>query len=416
MWCDRKINQILRLILGVMLVTLTVPAFAAAKAASLRTDEMTFLTLSDFHFDPFISCHNAIPCPLIQKLNAASSEKWPAIFKANSKDAPEYRQDSNYTLLTSALVAAKKTADERRVKFVIILGDFLGHEFRDKYKKFAKDNAFAGYQAFVEKTMTFLTDEIAHTFPNIDVYNVIGNNDSYNRDYVSVPKGVFFKDIGSMWAGLIKTKANRAALVKNFPVGGYYAVNAPGDPGLRLIILNSVFFSYKATSKNNDQAAMEQLKWLHQELQLAHDKNQKVIIAMHIPPGIDIYATLKVRFFRLIDLWKLNFTKIFEDDLKEYAPEMVGILSGHLHSDWSQVLTLDDTHSISISGTTSISPIFGNNPGFKVFTYSIKNRQLENADAYVYPMDKKSTWNILYWHNQMVPSNLQSVRKQLVQN
>ena len=392
------------------------PVFAAAKAVAERADEMTFLTLSDIHFDPFISCHNAVPCSLIQKLNAASYEKWPLIFKANAKDAPEYRQDSNYTLLTSALVAAKKTADARRVKFVIILGDFLGHEFRDHYKKYAKDNSFAGYQAFVEKNMAFLTDEIAHTFPHIDVYNVVGNNDSYNRDYISVPKGAFFEDISSMWAGLIKTKANRAALLKDFPIGGYYAVNAPGDPGLRLIVLNSVLFSYKATAKKNDQAAMEQLKWLHQELQLAHDKNQKVIIAMHIPPAIDIYATLKVRFFRLVDLWKLNFTKLFEDDLKEYAPEMVGILSGHLHSDWSQVLTLDDEHSISISGTTSISPIFGNNPGFKVFTYSIKKRQLEHADAYVYPMDKKSTWSILYRHNQMAPSNLQTVRKQLVQN
>lgn len=416
MRCHSKITQLCRLILSVIMLTLTVPAFATAKAAAERTDEMTFLTLADFHFDPFVSCRNAVPCPLIKKLIAAPSEKWQVILKMNGKETPEYRQDSSYTLLTSALAAAKKTADERHIKFVIILGDFLGHEFRDYYKKFAKDNSFAGYQAFVEKTMAFLTAEIGRTFPNVDVYNVVGNNDSYNRDYVSVPHGAFFKDIGSMWAGLIKTKANKAALLNEFPIGGYYAVNAPGDPNLRLIILNSVFFSYKAKAKNNDQAAMEELKWLHNELELAHNKNQKVIIAMHIPMGIDIYATSKVRFFRLIDLWKLNFTQIFEDDLKEFAPEMTGILTGHLHSDWSQVLTLDDTHSISISGTASISPIFGNNPGFKVYTYSIKNRQLENADAYVYPMDKKSNWSILYRHNQMAITNVQSVRKQLVQN
>src|SRR5258706_16010342 len=110
MRCHSKITQLLRVIISVICMTLTVPAFAASKPSAMPTDELTFLTLSDFHFDPFISCHNAVPCPLIQKLNASPYEKWPAIFKAYSKDAPQYRQDSNYTLLTSALIAAKKTA------------------------------------------------------------------------------------------------------------------------------------------------------------------------------------------------------------------------------------------------------------------------------------------------------------------
>ena len=371
--------------MGAFFLTVTSPVFAANPD---HADKLTFITLADLHFDPFFSCHDKTPCPLIRQLKAASYQQWPSILNVYRNEASQYQQDTNYALLSSSLAVAKKAAEERKVKYVIVLGDFLAHEYRVKYKKYGNDKSFSGYQAFVKKTMGFLTDELAQTFPNIDVYAVIGNNDSYHGDYVSIARGQFFKDTSTMWATLIKSKDNRERLQNVFPIGGYYAVTVPRDPHLRLIILNTVFFSYKAMAKNNDKSATEELTWLHNQLQSAQQQHQKVIIAMHIPMGVDMYATLQVHFFRLVDLWKLNFTKIFEADLKEFASEVVGVLSGHLHSSWSQELTIDNSH-IPMSGTISISPIFGNNPGFKVYTYSLNNQQLEKADELAVPANFK---------------------------
>lgn len=397
----------------VFIFLLLTPVSYAKKTQT--NDELPFLTLADFHFNPFISCHETEPCPLILKLKQASTDEWAGIFEKYDKEAPQYRQDTNYALLKSSLAAAKKTVEERHIKFVVILGDYIGHENRDNYKRYTKDNSLAGYQLFVKKTMQFLTMEFAETFPRIDVYNLIGNNDSYHHDYVCVPGGPFFKDMGAIWSALIKTSTNRQLFRKSFPEGGYYSLLMPGAPNVRLIALNTVYFSYKAeNTARNDDAAKKELSWFHDELNKARLNHERVIVAMHIPQGVDIYASIKVKFFRLIDLWKPDFTKQFEDDLQEFAPELLALLSGHLHSDWSQMLSLDNKHAISISGTTSISPIFGNNPGYKVYTYSLGKQLLEKADVYVYPMDKSNSWSVIYqynyYHNDQSSMSLSKVR------
>jgi sphingomyelin phosphodiesterase acid-like 3 len=124
---------------------------------------------------------------------------------------------------------------------------------------------------------------------------------------------------------------------------------------------------------------------LRNELTSAKNHHQQVIIAMHIPPGIDVYATLKLRLFRLVSLWKQNYTQQFENVLAQFAPEVSGVLAGHLHSDWSQVITLQNKAEIPISGTTSISPIFGNNPGFKIYTYSAEHK-LDSGNSFKIPL------------------------------
>ena len=122
---------------------------------------------------------------------------------------------------------------------------------------------------------------------------------------------------------------------------------------------------------------------------------------MHIPPGIDVFATLKLHLFRLISLWTQVDINRFEDVLAPYAPEIAGILAGHLHSDWSQVLTLENKQEIPISGTPSISPIFGNNPGFKIYTY-FPDQKLEQAETHIYLLNGQDRWSQRYLSNVYV--------------
>lgn len=375
--------------------------FGSVCAENVKDEQI--LSLSDIHFDPFLSCRGQTTCPLIQSLRAAPVSAWPAILSKHDVSHPTYRRDSDYALLVSALAAAKQAAEKNNVKAVFVLGDFLAHDYRSLYKKYSHDRSRESYREFVRKTMTFLTAEIANTFPTINVYAVIGNNDSYRGNYRFDERGAFFSDTAQLFGSLIKDPANKAALRAEFPVGGYYAVNI--TPNTRLLVLNTVLFSTKAKTKDASEPANRELAWLHKQLLLAKEKKQYVMIAMHIPAGVDVYATLKYRVFRMIQFWNTEYTDQFEKELKEFSPQLVAIFAGHLHSDWFQMLRIDNRNTIPVTGTPSISPIYGNNPGFKIYQYSPMDGKLRNFETYYYPLNKNAKWGLEYSFDRGVPYN-----------
>ncbi len=351
-------------------------------------DTIAFLALADIHFDPFFSCAKKIPCPLIQQLRQASSTEWSSIFERYDTSKPLYRRDTNYTLLKSVLSATKKISEKQNIQFVLILGDFLGHDYRDEYRKYSNDDSAEGYQAFVRKTFAFLTDELAANFKTIDVYMVVGNNDSYQGDYVSNPQGIFFKETATRWSTLIKNKMNRETMRKQFANAGYYAVELSKKDHLQLIVLNSNLFSRKERGRHISKGVNDEMQWFHQTLMSMKEKKQKAVIVMHIPESIDVYATHRFRLFTLFELWKSEYIKRFEKELNQFAESIVGILTAHLHSDWSQMQILENGDEIPLSGVPAVSPIFGNQPGFKIYNYSLKNQRLNAGMTYVLALKK----------------------------
>jgi sphingomyelin phosphodiesterase acid-like 3 len=362
--------------------------YSLAMSAINTNAQMNFLVLTDIHFDPFIACYNSKqkPCPLITQLRAASPDQWSSILRNEDTTIPEYRHDTNYPLLSSSLAAAKKAVTVQQVQFVLVLGDFLGHEFRSYYKKYAQDKTYAGYQAFVKKTLVFLTRQIGLTFSDTDVYMIVGNNDSYKEDYYSDSHGLFFRDMAMLGSKLIKTKTNRSVMEHDFATDGYYAVDLPGHANLRLIMLNSVLFSTRAKGSHIDESAQQELNWLHTQLLKAKEKNQRVFIGMHIPEGIDVYALRRIRLFRLVDLWNDSFIERFQAELQQFAPQIIGVLAGHLHMDWFQVQQFNQINKIPFIEAPSISPIFGNNPKFKIYSYSPIIGDLSGLMTYYYPI------------------------------
>lgn len=365
-------------------------------ADEIKTDEnVNFISLADIHFDPYIGCPVKTTCPLIQALRQAPVNEWAGIFTQYETKPSQYREDTNYLLLRQALDAAKKEADQSHAKFAIVLGDFLGHEYRRDYIAATKDRSRSGYRAFVKKTMQFLMNELDSTFPTISIYSIIGNNDSYQGDYFSEINGPFFQDAASQFAGIVRDKEGRDSLLKTFSSAGYYAVTVPATPQLRLIVLNSVLFSPKAGGKNVERAADEQMIWLHNELAEVKANHQKAFILIHIPTGIDVYATLKIRLFTLLELWQHKYIERFHRELTQYGPQVAGVFAGHLHSDWFQVQAFGATE-IPITGTPSISPIFGNNPGFKIYSYSSGTINLGNFLTIYHPISVKQAYGIQY--------------------
>lgn len=359
-----------------------------------------FLSVADIHFDPFSSCHPTTPCPLIDQLQQAPATQWGTIFAAHNTEAPQYAEDSNYPLLESTLAELKTVATEKNVGFVLLLGDSLAHNFKKNYLQYASNKSDAAYQAFVKNTMTFLRNEFANTFPSIDVYPVIGNNDSYEENYVSTPNGVFFSDMASLWSELIKDKDNRAILEQDFPKAGYYAVDLPHQTQLRLIILNTVLFSKYAQGVDIEHAANQQMDWLHHELASLSAKHQKAIIALHIPVGIDIFTSFKKQPFTMVELWQADDTQRFLSEVQQFASDIAVILSAHMHADAFQLMNSTNHQDVPVSATPSISPIYGNNPGFKIYQYSLLSSQLIDFVTYYYALDKEKKWRQEYDFNK----------------
>jgi sphingomyelin phosphodiesterase acid-like 3 len=373
------------------------------------SQSIRFLGLSDLHFDPFMTClPDTTPCPLIEKLRSASASKWATILSTDMKPA-QYGHDSNYLLLNSALTAAKEVGNTEQVKFVLVLGDLLGHRFKTLYKKYSRDKRGTYYPLFVKKTTEFIKLALAEAFPVIDVYVAVGNNDSYGGDYTPRPKGQFLQDMADSWSGLIKNKANNKVFRRMLPVGGYYAVDLPKQTNLHLIVLNSILWSNKVPmTKAMQQAASNELRWLHSELEQVKINKQKALIAMHIPSGVDVYSPLRQKPFRLIAWRHSIYAQRFQEELQQFPSEIVGIFAGHLHADWLQTLIVNASYKIPVSGIPSISPVFGNNPGFKVYRYSLERQRLEDMVTYYSPLRDKMVWQVEYDLNHLYQPNCKS--------
>ncbi len=364
--------------------------------------KFNFLALSDIHFDPFITCKKQ-PCPLIQKLRTAPAQQWAAVLAEQGAPLSTLMEDTNYPLLTNALVATGKISEENHAAFVILPGDLLGHEFHHKYKYFSGDKTLSQYSTFVRKTLQFLTQQLKAAFPATDVYMVVGNNDSYSGNYSVKPDGQFFHDTGITWSNLIHDRNNKLSMQKQFSSAGYYSVLLPNPANLRLIVLNTVLFSNGLKGKNVDTldaVAVRELNWLHAQLQLSQQQHQKVFIVMHIPQSLDVYATQQTKLFTLVHLWKSAYSERFVAEINQYGATIGGILAGHLHRNWFQIIAVDN-NKIPVIGITSISPVFGNYPGFRFISYFSDPLHLDDIVTYSFPLHG-ATWEQTATRNEVI--------------
>lgn len=100
------------------------------------------------------------------------------------------------------------------------------------------------------------------------------------------------------------------------------------------------------------------MDWLSKELEKVGDY-ERVIINFHIYPGQ--YFVQKDQKF-----WDDDFLEQFKKILKKHKYKILIVLGAHTH-------TLDFRHEGDYYGlitTPSISPEFGNNPGFATFEVS----------------------------------------------
>ncbi|HXO21967.1 MAG TPA: metallophosphoesterase [Thermoanaerobaculia bacterium] len=333
----------------------------------------TFVALSDLHFNPFYD-----PA-LMPRLMAAEAGGWRAIFESSTVTGVSgYGADTNYPLLRSALAAAQGSAPHP--DFVLISGDFLGHDFHDLFAKSAPDAGDAAYLRFVVKTMEFVAGEIRAAFPAAPVLPALGNNDSDCGDYALRPGGRFLAAVEKVWKPLVGERAGSFA--ETFPAGGWYSVAHPTVPRLRLVVLNTVFFSPKfnlcgtpGNPADPRDPGRRQLAWLHRTLLAAARRGEKVWMLYHIPPGIDAYATLHAAdgcASPPVPMWKEAYLSRFAGELARFPGRVEAAFAGHTHMDEIRL----PASGGFIHVTPAVSPLFGNNPGFQVFAYDRRSGAL----------------------------------------
>lgn len=286
-------------------------------------------------------------------------------------------------------------------KFIILLGDIQGH-IRLLNK--------------TEKNEAMVFKELHLTFPNTPIFYVFGNNDSIkqnyglfstsNSPYNLAMKNGFWKN-GFLSSGEFCNKNNKS-LPKNisrFPCianenikNGYYS--ALINPQLKLISLNSILFSMQRAT-NTDKHALDELRWLHKELAQAKINNQKILLAMHIPPGLSIYNNAS--------FWKTKNADLFLEIVSEYHEIIISILSSHTHKDEMKIIKNQNGDIISgIFSTPALSTAFGNSPGCKIFQLS------KNTNGWY--LHDYQTYQFLKIKSQIFMHNLYDFQKYYCKN
>lgn len=351
---------------------LAAPAYASASKLVKPANAGSVISLSDIHFNPFYDAS------LINSLIQSDHKKWKAIFSSSSiRGYGDHSADTNFNLLLSALSYARKSAPHP--DFIIVSGDFLAHDFQQTYASMSGSKDTTAVDSFIDKTIAFLALMIDEHFPTTPVYAALGNNDSYCGDYKLQPSGQFLVKTAQALKRLFRSRSNTDSFLETFPTSGSYSVIAPKNKNHRIIVLNTVFFSSKYENAcGNPQAnpAQDEIKWMQAQLQDASEKKQKVWLLYHIPPGIDVYSSTHSKSEsenqQPVTFLNASYNQQFIDLVSQYYSIIIGSFAGHIHMDsFELVCQAIDKRAVSfVHITPAISPLFGNNPGFKILKYN----------------------------------------------
>jgi hypothetical protein len=341
------------------------------------SDNFSLPVFSDVHFQPFIdpfAANGTYPNPntltanqsLVEQLDMADPSDWPAIFEGalnatNSAPSP-LGTDTNYALLTLALASIKQNLGTSPA--VLFTGDFLGHGVDQFYSAYSGNNLSAQANAFVDKTLTFVLQQIRAAVGTIPVYFALGNCDSYTG---YGPDPVFLaNNAQQLYTLALNGSWNQADVISTITNGGYYSVE-PAGMNLMIVALNTFALSPGITVEQT--MIPDQFAWFDAKLAEAKAAGKKVWLLMHAPPGAVESTTGEQpndngQIAVATMMWAENNQEQFMGIIEKYPGVIAMSLAGHTHMDEFRLMSPGNALAI----TAGISPFFGNNPAYKIFT------------------------------------------------
>ncbi len=379
-----------------------------------------FLLASDIHFNPM-----ADPS-LVSELAAADPTQWESILSRSKLTAySQYGQDTNWWLLQSALDQMHATLPHPA--FIMVTGDVLAHQFPKMFLNTTHDSDRDHYRAFVLKTVEFLALEFRKRFRNTKILLTPGNDDEDCGNYTIEAGGAFLQDT----AGIVRNLAKADDKFENeWKKLGSYNIPHPTIRGLRIISLNTVFLSAKyqslAFSKGctsvPSTAASDLLAWLESSLTTAREANEKAWLMFHIPPGIDSYSTMQQYLSlsksegtnsaanlcskAIVPLWEPVWIHQFDELFGRFRNTVIAGFAGHTHTDDFRLIPGAGIKAGFVLIDPPISPIYGQNPAFRVVTFTADGSIGDQSTYYLTNLTlasskTKGQWKVEYQFSKM---------------
>ena len=387
------------------------------------------VVFSDVHFNPFYD-HS-----LFRELVDADADRWAGIFQTSKITAPSvWGADTNYPLLVLALSSIKQNLGASPL--IIYTGDILGHNFPQTFFELYYGNlgvpvpddatieadvvAVAAMEAFVKKTVAFFMGQVRSSVGIIPVMFAVGNSDSYLG---ALPEPGFLSKTAELYyTNFLNGTVDHQAFLDTFQKGGYYSADLPGT-NLMVIGLNTVLFALPGTT--GSAVVAEEITWLGDRLASAKAAGKKVWLLMHVPPGADINSTVgnvdknepiaTAAKMMMNPVYQANFLQT----LAEYSGIITLTLAAHTHMDEYRILPTSEV----IDVTPAITPYFGNNPAFKVFSFSSDtfkptDYRTLNYDLATNPLQFNSyyTFSAAYFMQGLLDDSLAQLFPELVTN
>lgn len=336
------------------------------------SDTFPILVFSDVHFQPFIppfpstSTTQTENVALVAQLDAADISKWPAIFRGSMNSANNELSlpgaDTNYALLSLALASIKQNLGTSPA--VLFTGDFLGHGMNYLYSKFTVNKTNADANAFVDKTLSFVLQQIRTTLGTTPVYFTLGNCDSYTDEG---PDSTFLvNNAQQLYTLALNGVGNEQNIINSIADGGYYSVE-PAGMNLMIVALNT--FALSLGTAANTTLIANQFTWFQAQLAAAGTAGKKVWLLMHAPPGAVEDTTaessndINGQITTATMMWTDTNQKQFMGIIKQYPGVIAMSIAGHTHMDEFRLMS----PGVALAVTAGISPYFGNNPAYKIF-------------------------------------------------
>lgn len=352
-------------------------------------------------------CNNprSISMPDAQKNNKPAAKEDPRflflsdIHLNTTSNTTAYGSDTGMELWANFLNKADSVLrSDNPPRFVVYTGDLPAH-YSCSPSCYLPPEKRATHNQNLKVILTGLRN-LADKY-NIPLFYMPGNNDGLAGDYYSFADEQqqtpfsLVPDTKNPYPALniLPGSAKAPCLVSNpHPTMGYYS--ARPVEGLRLISMNTIIYNsgFQAVDGTNQQTDGDaQMLWLASQLAEARAQNEKVYIAMHIPPGTDAYSgnSMWVKLPGQITSWLnifLSLTTIYENTIS-------GILYGHTHMD--ELRRLYDSTGTRITEVAiscpGVTPQHYNNPGFKTVTYDAASKELMDFTTH-YTTPTATSW------------------------
>ena len=372
-----------------MLGTIVVISGCRGVSTAPQTAPATYpvVAISDIHFNPL-----ADPT-LYPALAAAPASQWESIFQnaqSVSQTPPSaWGSDTNYPSLVLALSGVRQNLGTSPV--VLFSGDMLVHYLPELFC-YAYSNltpppppappttcpplggtGTVAMQQFIDKTVAFVSMQVRSAAGNVPVIFTPGNIDTYSVNGAGPDAGFLADNASTFYTQLLNGSADQASFQSTFTTIGSYSAQPLGS---RLLVVALDSNPFAVATPAPPLNPYSELTWLDSQLAAAQSAGQKVWLIMHVPPGANTTETAQISAkadtpsqtsdSEVAMMWQPQYQLEFFQILAKYPGLITMAVTGHTHMDEFRVLPTGDV----MFGIPGISPCFGNNPAFKIFTIS----------------------------------------------